>query len=235
MFTAKRFGPVVVPNRFMRSATWEALADAVGNPTQKLIDLTEDLAKGGVGLIVPGAMYVTPKSSAVPRQSGMCLGEHSRAWRGVVDKVHSHGSKIMFQVVATCRFRNPKWNGGFEPLPVTSLEKGEKEMTNADIEEMIQQFIDSAYLVARSGADGIQLHGAHVSSLAEFLSPRYNQRTDKWGGSPEKRVRVVKEIAEGIRKRHPGLMLSIKLNGDDYIDGGVTPAIASKHVNLLSG
>ena len=234
LFTPKRFGPLVVPNRFMRSATWEGLGDAVGNPTPKLFTTIEDLAKGGVGLIVSGAMMVTPKSQCVPSGNLMCLGENARAWKPIVDAVHKHGSTMIFQLMHCSRFANPQLNGGFKPKPVSALDKDEEQLTDADIDEIIQQFLDSAYLSAKAGADGVQIHGAHLATFAEFLSPHYNRRTDKWGGSPENRVRVIKELTEQIRKRHPNLMLSIKLNGTDYLDDGVTPALASQHVHLLS-
>ena len=235
LFTPKKIGPIVVPNRFMRSATWEALGDPIGSPTSRQRTIMESLAEGGVGLIVTAAMVVTPKCSLVGKANGMFTGDHSRAWAPIIKNIHSHGSKIAIQLVHGARFSNPAFNGGFPAIPVSSLKEGEPEMTNADIEEIIEQFLDSAYLSARAGADGVQLHCAHASTFMEFLSPHFNRRTDKWGGSPENRVRIVKEIAEQIRRKHPELMLSVKLNGSDCIEGGVTPEIAAKHVQLLSG
>lgn len=140
LFTPKKIGPIVVPNRFMRSATWEALGDPIGRPTFRQRTIMESLAEGGVGLIVTAAMVVTPKCSLVGKANGMFTGDHSRAWAPIIKNIHSHGSKIAIQLVHGARFSNPAFNGGFPAIPVSSLKEGEPEMTNADIEEFASSF-----------------------------------------------------------------------------------------------
>jgi 2,4-dienoyl-CoA reductase-like NADH-dependent reductase (Old Yellow Enzyme family) len=107
-------------------------------------------------------------------------------------------------------------------------------MTNADIDDVIQQFIRAAVLARAANADGIQLHAAHGYLLSAFLSPALNRRVDKWGGTTRKRLRIVNEIANEIRKVvSDGFSLSIKINCEDFIPGGVAPGQAAEHVWLL--
>jgi 2,4-dienoyl-CoA reductase-like NADH-dependent reductase (Old Yellow Enzyme family) len=110
-------------------------------------------------------------------------------------------------------------------------------MTLAEIEETIHDFINSAKMAKRAGADGVELHGAHGYLLSEFMSPAINKRKDKYGGSFENRLRIVQEITAGIRQvtDRDSFIIGIKMNGHDFLDGGVTPDLAAKHVHELQG
>jgi 2,4-dienoyl-CoA reductase-like NADH-dependent reductase (Old Yellow Enzyme family) len=197
--------------------------------------MIETLAKGGVGLIIPGAVYVAPKAQNLPGQSGLFSPDHARSWAPVIKSVHALGSKLVFQAINGGADSKPELNGGHIPLVPTALNPNQREMTQADIEEVIDQFTNSAKIAVDSGADGIQLHGAHGYLLSEFLSPAFNQRNDRWGGSIENRLRIVNEIIDSIRKVVPdGFSLSIKLNSADYVPNGVTVELASRYVSLLA-
>ena len=129
---------------------------------------------------------------------------------------------------------DPKLNGGVPPSGPTAFSKDQHELTNAEIEDIIEEFADSAVLAHKTEADGVQLHCAHGYLLSEFLSPALNKRTDKWGGSEMNRLRIVKEIIEEIRKRvSKDFPIAIKMNGNDHIKGGVTPDMAAIYVKSL--
>lgn len=234
LFQPKKLGRITVPNRFMRSATWEGLADHDGRPTDDLFAMLRKLADGGVGLIVTGECYCSKKSQNVPNMSGMCTAEQARMWRLGVKKIQEKNSKVIFQITHGGRTADPRVNGGFEPMVPTAFEKNEREMTNAEIEETIQEFCDAAELATHTGAAGVQLHAAHGMLLSAFMSPALNRRSDKWGGSDENRLRIVSEIATQIRKVVPeNFALMIKMNGSDYVDGGITPQLAGRYVRML--
>lgn len=234
LFTPKRLGNLLVPNRFMRSATWEGFADQDGRPTRKLFQMITNLAAGNVGLIIPGAVYVTKRGQGMKGESGLCTLEQARMWKPEIDKIHKYGSKIVFQLIHNGTGADPNINGGFPPSCPTAFSKDQHELTNAEIEDLIQEFADSAQLAHYANADGVQIHGAHGFLLSEFLSPAMNHRTDKWGGSFENRLRIIKEIITEIRNRlSKEFSISIKINGDDYIKEGITPDLAAKYVNAI--
>jgi 2,4-dienoyl-CoA reductase-like NADH-dependent reductase (Old Yellow Enzyme family) len=108
-------------------------------------------------------------------------------------------------------------------------------MTIPEIESTIQSFVDSAKLAVRAGADGVELHGAHGYLLSEFLSPAINKRTDKYGGNINNRLRIIQEIAGGIRSvtDRDSFTIGIKINGHDFLHGGVTPDLAAKYIHEL--
>lgn len=97
------------------------------------------------------------------------------------------------------------------------------QMSVEDIQEIIRKFVSAAMRAKKAGFDGIQLHGAHGFVLSTFLSPVYNQRTDDFGGSTEKRARIVMEIIREIRKQAGDFHISIKINSSDFIPGGLMP------------
>jgi 2,4-dienoyl-CoA reductase-like NADH-dependent reductase (Old Yellow Enzyme family) len=210
------------------------MADAGGCPTPRLLDSIATLAKGEVGLIVPGAVYCSRHAQNLAGQSGLCTAEHSQCWRKTIDDVHARGSKLVFQVIHGGAETKPELTGGGAPMVPTVLAPGQREMTNTDIEEVIQQFIRAAVLAKAANADGIQLHAAHGYLLSAFLSPALNRRVDKWGGTTKKRLRIVSEMATEIRKVVTDCFsLSMKLNCADFVQGGLVPGQAAEHVWLL--
>ncbi|TIX52237.1 MAG: oxidoreductase, partial [Mesorhizobium sp.] len=97
-----------------------------------------------------------------------------------------------------------------------------------EILQVIERFADAARRAERAGFDFIELHAAHGYLIFQFLSPLSNQRTDRWGGSLENRMRFVLEIARAVRQAVPGLMIGTRLSVKEWVEGGfdVEDAIA---------
>ncbi|MCS7278637.1 MAG: hypothetical protein NZ530_01080 [Thermodesulfobacteriaceae bacterium] len=90
-----------------------------------------------------------------------------------------------------------------------------------DLKRVVEDFAKAAERAKKAGFDAVQLHGAHGYLINEFLSPLTNRRADEYGGNLENRARFLKEIIEAIRERvGDGYPLFIKLNGDDFLEGG---------------
>lgn len=92
-----------------------------------------------------------------------------------------------------------------------------RAMTQSDIDAVVGQFVQCAVLASDAGFDGIQVHAAHGYLLAQFLSAKTNLRTDDYGGSPEKRAKIVVDIINAIRDAVPKkFCIGIKLNSVDH-------------------
>lgn len=232
MFSPLKIGPMTIKNRFMRSPVYEAMGNPDGTPKPQLLTLIEKLAKGQVGLIIPGYVYSMESGKAAPKQCALYDQKHSDAWKPAIKKVHEQGSKIVFQVC----------HGGIGVLP--ELEKRSpstfpgtyRGLSTSEIEDIINSYVKAASLAQKAGADGVEIHGAHGYLYSLFLSPQFNLRSDKYGGSLENRARIVAETAEAIRKMAgPDFSILIKMNGNDFLPFGVTPDLASQYVNFLKG
>jgi len=98
-----------------------------------------------------------------------------------------------------------------------------KEMTHQEIAEIRDAFIEAAFRGKEAGFDGVEFHAAHEYLISEFLSPYTNKRTDEYGGRLENRLRLLVDIIRGARQKlGPDFIISVRMNGDDYIPGGLT-------------
>ncbi|KAK4158765.1 NADH oxidase 3 [Cladorrhinum sp. PSN259] len=114
------------------------------------------------------------------------------------------------------------WGPGILPWLLRTVVFGTpRELTIPEIEEVVRNFAHTARVVAEAGFDGVQIHAAHGYLLSQFLSSATNKRTDKYGGSAEKRAQVVIEVIEAVKEatrevRGKGFAVGIKVNSADY-------------------
>lgn len=241
LFEPAKIGGLEIKNRFIQSATYEVMADADGKVTQSLIDRYRRLARGEVGLVIPGYMYVHPLGRSYRYQTGIYSDDMVPGLRKLTDAVHQEGGNIIFQLAHAGR-QTTKQIIGKRPLAPSSCGRDPvyfvkpKEMSPREIEETIQSFKDAAHRAVEAGADGVQLHAAHGYLINQFLSPFFNRRNDEWGGSDENRFRFLREIVVAIKDTlPPDKPLLIKLNTHDHTPSeGITPAVASRYALWLT-
>jgi 2,4-dienoyl-CoA reductase-like NADH-dependent reductase (Old Yellow Enzyme family) len=225
LFESARISSMDLRNRFVRSATWEAMATEKGQVTPRLIDTIAALAKGGVGLIISGHAYIRPAGQAGPNQLGAYEDELIPGLRQMAAAAHDHGAKILLQLAHAGYFAAQKLTGQ-PPLAVSVSVKLDdiprRELAPADIADIVQAFAEAAGRAKAAGFDGVQIHSAHGYLLNQFLSPLFNRRTDGYGGSLDNRARVHLETIRAVRRTvgadYPVL---IKANGRDYAEGGL--------------
>ena len=96
-------------------------------------------------------------------------------------------------------------------------------------------FARTALLAKQAGFSGVEVHSAHGYLLSQFLSPRVNQRTDEWGGTPAKRRRLLLEVLRAIRASvGPGFVVGVKLNSTDFQHGGMTREESVEVMRMLA-
>lgn len=222
LFDQTQLSGMKMKNRFVRSATYEGRADELGHVTPKLINLYEELAKGGVGTIITGLTNVTDLEKIVPLQLAIYNDSFIEEYRELTEAVHRHGANLILQLVCNGAQSRSKNEGALwapsviENEPTTA---GATEMTKEDIQSMKNAFISGAIRAQKAGFDGVQIHVAHGYLLSRFLTPYYNRRTDEYGGSTENRARAAVEICQGIREAvgsdYPVL---VKINCDDFME-----------------
>jgi len=241
LFTPIDLGDVQIKNRFIHSATYEVMALETGEVSDKLVKRYQNLAKGEVGLIIPGYMFVHPLGRSAKYQTGIHSDDMIPGLSRLVEAVHQEGGKIAFQLVHAGRQTTKAMIG---QTPIGPSSKGRdpiyfvkpKEMSADEIQEVIQAFGKAASRAVEAGADGIQLHAAHGYLINQFISPFFNHRKDEWGGSDANRFRLLKELVSEVRNAlPPGMPLLVKLNAHDYTpQEGITPSLAVTYAKWLS-
>ena len=222
LFEPIKLGTLEVANRFVRSATNEGIADYDGTPTTAIGDMYEELARNDVGLIITGYSYVNPNGRSDERQQGIYDDRFIVPYSEITSRVHKYDSKIVAQIV----------HGGRQslvrpdtillgPSAVKDESSGKKplEMTDEEIMQTIDDFVEAARRAKEAGFDGVQLHCAHGFLLSSFISPYTNRRTDEWGGSVENRTRIIVKIIKGIQDRiGADYPIMVKINATDGFD-----------------
>ena len=217
-------GNLEIKNRFVRSATFEALGNENGFCSEKIYPFYHRLASGGAGLIISGHLFVDPAGRASALQPAIDDDRYIDALTQIPAACHDKDSKIFAQI--SHAGAHADCPDGFIPKGPSAITFDEKrqcaEMTQTDIDHTIEQFGKAALRAQQAGFDGLQIHAAHGYLISQFLSPWYNKRQDQYGGSVEKRALFLLQILEKIRKNvgHDYPVI-IKINGDDYLGDGI--------------
>lgn len=184
----------------------------------------EERAKGGIGLIITQFVSVHEKLACIP-----VVGIHSDrlipSHKKLVDRVHKHGAKIFLQIALMGgRF------GGHAPSAIYNVNYPQKPraLTTDELDELVEAYIAAAGRGLEAGYDGVELHGGHTYLVGQLVSPATNLRTDKYGGSFEKRMKFPTDIVQGIRRRYPELPIGYKFSAYEEVPGGVDIELGKK-------
>ncbi len=225
LFSPGKIGNVQIKNRIVRSATYERRAMKYGIVSDKLIELYRELAEGGTGLIITGAIGIDPKATGGPDQPYLFDDSHMEGQRKLVKEVHNYSdTKIAAQFVHTGRQgTHPKYTSvAPSPIEDKSTNKIPKELATEEIEKIVQNFVVATRRAYECEYDMVQMHGAHGYLLSNFISPYTNIRTDEYGGSTEKRAKILVDIYNHARDEvGKDFPILIKLQIDDDIPSGL--------------
>ena len=227
LFSPVNVGHLELKNRIVMAPMGTNLANRKGEVTDRLIDYYALRAKGGVGLIVVEGSSIHRSGHAYPFQLCAHSDDHIPGLTALTKAVHEEGSAILLQLHHGGRNTDMRVSGRTPLAPSANRSPVGKitpeAMTFDQIELMVEAHVRAAERAATAGFDGVELHGAHEYLIHQFLSPYCNKRTDEYGGSLENRMRFALDIVKQIRQRLPQIVLSFRLNGTDYVAGGLTP------------
>ncbi|HEY5497158.1 MAG TPA: hypothetical protein VIK19_02375, partial [Syntrophales bacterium] len=224
LFEKSAINGLELKNRFVRSATWEGMADQDGNPMPMLLETMTALAAAGVGLIITGHTFISPEGRANPWQLSIDKDERIDGLRKMTDAVHAAGGRIAVQLAHAGAFAAAALSG--MPRLVVSLAESadtspQKEMDGKDIKAIIEAYAAAAERAKAAGFDGLQIHAAHGYLLSQFLSPAFNKRRDDYGGDINHRIRIHRGICHAIRETvGKDFPILIKINCQDFIENG---------------
>lgn len=230
VFSPLRIGPMTTKNRIVflpHRAGFDGGSYRVAAPGPRHIAYWVERARHGVGWIATQAepVHVNPDQDAFSQADSLAR------FKQVARSIHDCGAVVTAQLMTPgpgvsghmneMLERPTPWGPSavlgsrFSPMP--------HSMTVDEIERLVDAYAKGARVLQEAGYDGAEIHACHGHLLNSFLSPAMNRRTDDYGGSAEKRLRVFVEIREAIRRAvGKNFALGARISGDDFVDGGNT-------------
>ena len=218
LFTPLKLKNITLPNRFIRSATYEG----AGNNTELITNLSKiycTLAGSGVGTIITGFCYISQQGRAMqPKQSGIDHDKYTEQWKHLVEKVKKTNPKTkLFMQIAhsgrqTLNSITKERVVGASSKKCTYFKQKTKTLQTNEIEVIISQFANAALRAKQAGFDGIQIHAAHGYLIHQFLSHDTNQRKDKFSNRNLLILEILKAVKNKCGKTFP---IFIKLSHSD--------------------
>ena len=222
----------VSPNRLVKAATSELLADTYNRATRAHETLYDTWARGGPGLLLTGNVQISYRHLEHPGNvviRGKQDAEHLARLRAWSAAAKGHGAQVWMQLShagrQTNRWVNPTpFAPSAVPLNIPGVKFGTPVALNdVQILELIARFAEAAVVARETGFDGAQLHAAHGYLISQFLSPRANLRDDDWGGDLSRRSRFLLETVRAVRGAvGTDFAVAVKLNSADFQRGGFT-------------
>ena len=230
LFDSTEIRGMALRNRFVRSATYDGCAEKNGHVSQKQLRMYEELARGGVGLIITGITYVHPSGQISVFQNSLASDDCIPGFRKLAETVHNARRKNRRSVVSrgagsgkgfqTGTQRGPCAIASSRMIPI--FRRPHRAVTEDEIREIVRAFGDASRRAREAGLDAVQVHAAHAYLLSQFLSPFTNRRTDPWGGNLENRLRLHHEIYRDIRaKAGEDFPVLVKIGVQDGFPGGL--------------
>mgnify|MGYP003326023165 FL=1 len=247
-------GNLELKNRMIMAAMGSNFASEDGHTTDQLTAYYEERARGGIGLIILETSAITwPAGASMPNMIGFSKDEFIPSLQSLTQRIHQHGSKIAAQLNHSGKIAQEDVIAG-RPIPVPSIPKSEPsdmfglltqdeimnfikaggpdgkgpryhELSISEIQQEVQHFVDAAKRAKASNFDAIEIHAGHGYLISSFLSPAINKRTDEYGGTTEKRARILVEIISEIKNQIEDFPILVRLDANEYrIENGITPA-----------
>ncbi|MFB7343781.1 NADH:flavin oxidoreductase/NADH oxidase family protein [Streptomyces hydrogenans] len=246
--TSELFSPLtlrsgqVLRNRIAKAAMEENMADDGQLPGGRLLSLYRRWAAGGTGLLITGNVMVHAEALTGP--AGVVLDEHAplRPFADWAAAAKSGGGAVWMQINHPGRQVASDMPGVVWGPTDIGVSLGRHSgrfgrptaMTPQQIQETVTRYAVTARRAEEAGFDGVEIHAAHGYLLSQFLSPLVNRRTDRWGGSPENRARMLLDVVRAVRAAvSPSFAVAVKLNSADFQRGGFGADDARQVIGML--
>jgi 2,4-dienoyl-CoA reductase (NADPH2) len=167
---------------------------------ERLAAFYAERARGNVALMVTGG--IAPNESGCVADHGAKLTDETQVpgHRIITRTVHAEDAKICLQIMHTGRYAFHKKLVAPSPIQAPINIFKPKELSDAEIEQQIDDFVRCARLARQAEYDGVEIMGSEGYLINQFIATHTNQRTDRWGGAYDNRIRFALEIVNRTRQ-----------------------------------
>lgn len=210
LFDPVRLGAVAAPNRVLMAPLTRGRSSRDHVPGALMP--TYYAQRAGAGLIITEATGISQEGLGWPYAPGIWSDEQTEAWKPVTQAVHQAGGRIFMQLWHMGRIVHPSFLGGAQPVSASATTApykahtydGKQPYAEArplalhEIPRLLDDYRRATRNAKAAGFDGVQIHAANGYLLDQFLRESANMRTDAYGGVPENRVRLLREVTEAV-------------------------------------
>jgi len=238
LFEPTKIGTMKLKNRIVMPAMDTNYSSEDGFVTRRLMNYHVERAKGGVGLIIVEGAFVELRGKGSIRQLAVDNDNKISGLEELASAIQANGARATLQLFHGGRQSHSSIIGT-QPVSASEVfcrmtQETPRALTVEEIQDVIEAFAEGARRTEAAGFDAVEIHGAHGYLINQFLSPLTNKRTDKYGGDLEGRTRFLLEILELTRdKVDSDFPILCRINGDDYIEGGLTLEETKKIAQIL--
>ncbi|MGY0497167.1 FAD-dependent oxidoreductase [Nocardia sp. FBN12] len=222
LFEPLDLGHTTLRNRVVMGSMHTGLEDRAWD-TNKLAAYFAERARGGVGLIITGGYAPNRTGWLLPLGGKLTNKTEAYRHRTITKAVHAEGGKIAIQILHAGRYSYMPTSVSASAIKSAINPFKPRALSSKGVESTIDDYARCAGLAKFAGYDGCEIMGGEGYFLNQFLAPRVNKRTDKWGGTPENRRRLPVEIARRIRAEvGPDFIIVFRLSMAELVEKGQT-------------
>ncbi|WP_280339045.1 NADPH-dependent 2,4-dienoyl-CoA reductase [Nocardia neocaledoniensis] len=222
LFEPLDLGHTTLRNRVVMGSMHTGLEDRAWD-TNKLAAYFAERARGGVGLIITGGYAPNRTGWLLPFGGKLTTRTEAYRHRRITKAVHAEGGKIAIQILHAGRYSYMPTSVSASAIKSAINPFKPRALSAKGIENTIDDYARCAELAKFAGYDGCEIMGGEGYFINQFLAPRVNKRTDKWGGTPENRRRLPVEIAKRIRAAvGPDFIIVFRLSMAELVEKGQT-------------
>ncbi|PWW65633.1 NADPH-dependent 2,4-dienoyl-CoA reductase [Actinokineospora spheciospongiae] len=215
-------GFTTLRNRVVMGSMHTGLEDRAGD-IPKLAAYFAERARGGVGLMVTGGFAPNRVGRLSPFASKLTTAAEAVRHREVTGAVHEAGGKIALQVLHAGRYAYHPFSVSASAIKAPINPFTPRALSDRGVRAQVDAFVRCTVLAREAGYDGVEIMGSEGYFINQFLAPRTNKRSDRWGGSPENRRRLAVEVVRRARAAvGPDFIIVYRLSMAEFVPEGQT-------------
>lgn len=236
---------IELKNRILMAPMTTSASTPHGDLTEEELIYYARRAKGGIGAVITSCAHVELLGVGFENSMGVESDARIPSLTKLANTIKENGAKAILQIFHAGRMTNSTLLKGEKPVSASTIPslrqnaETPREMSNDEIETTIKAFGEATRRAIEAGFDGVEIHGANTFLIQQFFSPHSNRRTDKWGGSVEKRMAFPLAVVESVKKavknhaKEP-FIVGYRLSPEEREQPGITMDDTIKLVKVLA-
>jgi 2,4-dienoyl-CoA reductase-like NADH-dependent reductase (Old Yellow Enzyme family)/thioredoxin reductase len=240
LFSYGKIGKLALKNRIVMSPMGTFSENHDGSVSSNQLEYFRARARGGVGMVITEVQYVTNKTDPwINYITTADTDEQMKGWATLVEAIHAEGAKCCIQLGCglgrnAFPFSDDQMVCASEVPSFYFPDRLCRAFTIDEIHDMVGCFTRAAARAKLAEADAVEIHAHSGYILDQFITPVWNKRTDEYGGCFENRMRIVREIYEGIRSQvGPDMPILMRMAATHDFEGGRTLEESIRVVNYM--